>query len=251
MSGRRQSRRGNGNAWTELVERPMHGKFIEYGNIVEGNRMRAYRVDPRRWGKERNAIIVTHTANKEEESMFFFSGSWYNTSLLYCWTGLSMAANILHQVPGFTLSRGALLSSKIRISSFFFVCISCEFKRANLEDCPNPKEELAAQVMSALAQIHGSSYCITTVGRFESLRGGFEEADMVMDYFTNYRGPQYLLIDKDERIEDVKNTFGGRSLANVPQLNWNTLHLHWTLDRLQKEKRGLRLSKGRWKITRM
>lgn len=96
-------------------------------------------------------------------------------------------------------------------------------------------QERAAQVVSSLAQNHWSSYCVTTMGRFESLCGGFEEADVFMSYFANCKRAQYLLIDKDERIEGVKIALVPVPVTNVTQLDYNMLHLHWTLDRLQKQ----------------
>lgn len=96
-------------------------------------------------------------------------------------------------------------------------------------------QERAAQVVSSLAQNHWSSYCVMTMGRFESLCGGFEEADVIMRFFLNCRRAQYLLIDKDEHIEGVKIALVPVPIANVTQLDYNMLHLHWTLDRLQKQ----------------
>lgn len=96
-------------------------------------------------------------------------------------------------------------------------------------------QERAAQVVSSLAQNNWSSYCVMTRGRFESLCGGFEEADVIMSYFTNCRRAQYLLIDKDECIEGVKISLVPVPVTNVSQVDYNLLHLHWTLDRLQKQ----------------
>lgn len=96
-------------------------------------------------------------------------------------------------------------------------------------------QERAAQIMNSLAQNNWSSYCVITRGRFESLCGGSEEADVVMSYFINCRRAQYLRIDKDELIEGVKISLLPVPVTNVSQLDYNMLHLHWTLDRLQKQ----------------
>lgn len=96
-------------------------------------------------------------------------------------------------------------------------------------------QERAAQIVNSLAQNNWSSYCVITRGRFESLCGGSEEADVVMSYFINCRRAQYLRIDKDELIEGVKISLLPVPVTNVSQLDYNMLHLHWTLDRLQKQ----------------
>lgn len=96
-------------------------------------------------------------------------------------------------------------------------------------------QERAAQIVSSLAQNNWSSYCVITRGRFESLCGGFEEADVVMSYFINCRRAQYLRIEKDEHIEGVKISLLPVPVTNVSQLDYNMLYLHWTLDSLQKQ----------------
>ncbi|XP_057854673.1 uncharacterized protein LOC131064539 isoform X2 [Cryptomeria japonica] len=97
-------------------------------------------------------------------------------------------------------------------------------------------KERADQVRSSLTESHWTSHCVMTMERFQNLCGGFEEANVVMANFLDCRRAQHLLIDREDgHIEGVKVSLVSVPVTNVSQLDYDILHLHWTLDRLQKQ----------------
>ncbi|XP_057854674.1 uncharacterized protein LOC131064539 isoform X3 [Cryptomeria japonica] len=102
--------------------------------------------------------------------------------------------------------------------------------------CLNHVLERADQVRSSLTESHWTSHCVMTMERFQNLCGGFEEANVVMANFLDCRRAQHLLIDREDgHIEGVKVSLVSVPVTNVSQLDYDILHLHWTLDRLQKQ----------------
>ncbi|XVE73555.1 hypothetical protein DITRI_Ditri11bG0128000 [Diplodiscus trichospermus] len=108
-------------------------------------------------------------------------------------------------------------------------------------------KEKAEEVVKCLSESHWTSYCIVTRKKFESMCGGQEEAYAVLSYLSGCGKGRYLSTNKKELIEGIKVSLSSAAVSGVSGLDFDTLHLIWTQEKLQQQ---LDAIDRRWEMSR-
>ncbi|XP_022757712.1 charged multivesicular body protein 7 isoform X2 [Durio zibethinus] len=108
-------------------------------------------------------------------------------------------------------------------------------------------KEKADEVVKGLSESHWTSNCIVTRKKFESMCGGPEESYAVLSYFSGCGKGQYLSTKKKELIEGIKVSLSSAAVSSVSSLDFDTLHLIWTQEKLQQQ---LDVIDRRWEMSR-
>ncbi|XP_020520601.1 charged multivesicular body protein 7 isoform X2 [Amborella trichopoda] len=96
-------------------------------------------------------------------------------------------------------------------------------------------QERASQVVGILSESHWTSSCVITTAKFQSLCKGNDEAAAVMSYLSGCGRARYLSINKKDCIEGVKLSLVPAVVPATSSLDYDTLRLVWTLERLQHQ----------------
>ncbi|EOX95477.1 SNF7 family protein, putative isoform 2 [Theobroma cacao] len=107
-----------------------------------------------------------------------------------------------------------------------------------LEDCvilTTLLKEKADEVVKFLSESHWTSSCIVTRKKFESMCGAQEEEHAVLSYLSGCGKGQYLSTYKKELIEGIKVSLSSAVVSSVSSLDFDTLHLIWTQEKLQQQ----------------
>ncbi|KAB1999091.1 hypothetical protein ES319_D12G137100v1 [Gossypium barbadense] len=119
-----------------------------------------------------------------------------------------------------------------------------------LEDClilTTLLKEKADEVIKCLSESHWNSHCVVTRNKFESMCGGQKEGYAVLSYLSGCRKGQYLSTNKKELIEGIKVSLSSAVVSGVSSLDFDTLHLIWTQEKLQQQ---LDVIDRRWEMSR-
>ncbi|KAG4115710.1 hypothetical protein ERO13_D12G123000v2 [Gossypium hirsutum] len=119
-----------------------------------------------------------------------------------------------------------------------------------LEDClilTTLLKEKADEVIKCLSESHWNSHCVVTRNKFESMCGGQKEGYAVLSYLSGCRKGQYLSTNKKELIEGIKVSLSSAVVSGVSSLDFDTLHLIWTQEKLQQQ---LDVIDRRWETSR-
>ncbi|KAK8509740.1 hypothetical protein V6N13_093590 [Hibiscus sabdariffa] len=108
-------------------------------------------------------------------------------------------------------------------------------------------KEKADELVKCLSESHWNSNCVVTRKKFESLCGGQKEAYAVLSYLSGCGKGRYLSTNKKELIEGIKVSLTSSSLSTVSSLDFDTLHLIWTQEKLQQQ---LDVIDRRWEMSR-
>ncbi|XVF72856.1 hypothetical protein PTKIN_Ptkin12aG0154300 [Pterospermum kingtungense] len=108
-------------------------------------------------------------------------------------------------------------------------------------------KEKADEVVKCLSESHWTSHCIVTRKKFESMCGGRGEAYAVLSYLSGCGKGRYLSTNKKDLIEGIKVSLTSAVVSGVSSLDFDTLHLVWTLEKLQQQ---LDVIDRRWELSR-
>ncbi|XVF22213.1 hypothetical protein REPUB_Repub12eG0154300 [Reevesia pubescens] len=108
-------------------------------------------------------------------------------------------------------------------------------------------KEKADEIVKSLSESHWTSYCIVTRKKFESTCGGQEKAYAVLSYLSGCGKGRYLSTNKKELIEGVKVSPSSAVVSSVSSLDFDSLHLIWTQEKLQQQ---LDVIDRRWEMSR-
>ncbi|KAG1328317.1 charged multivesicular body protein 7 [Cocos nucifera] len=108
-------------------------------------------------------------------------------------------------------------------------------------------QERAAEIIKILNENHWTSACVITMGKFQSICKGSDEAATILSFLCECGKAQYLSIRKEDFIEGVKLSLVPVSVASISRLDYDTLHLNWTTEKFQQQ---LDVIDRRWEISR-
>ncbi|CAN6467117.1 unnamed protein product [Victoria cruziana] len=100
---------------------------------------------------------------------------------------------------------------------------------------PTLVKERATEIISSLSETNWTSCCVITMGKFRGLCKGADEATAIFSYLCESAQARYLLITKGERIEGMKLSLLAQPVPAATRLDYDTLHLVWTVERLQQQ----------------
>uniref|UniRef100_J3KYX8 Charged multivesicular body protein 7 n=1 Tax=Oryza brachyantha TaxID=4533 RepID=J3KYX8_ORYBR len=109
-------------------------------------------------------------------------------------------------------------------------------------------EERAAEIVDQLRNSHWTSTCIVTIGKFNTFFHGRENSHVALCYLTQC-GKAWYIIDRRQKdsIEGVKFSLMAAQVPAVSKLDYDTLHLVWTEEKLQQQ---LDVLDRQWEISR-
>uniref|UniRef100_A0A7N0TUF0 Charged multivesicular body protein 7 n=1 Tax=Kalanchoe fedtschenkoi TaxID=63787 RepID=A0A7N0TUF0_KALFE len=96
-------------------------------------------------------------------------------------------------------------------------------------------KEKSADVVKILSQNHWTPSCIITKEMFQALCGGPNEASSILSYMSECGKARYIFIKKAEVIEGIKVSLSNNPVPRLMSLDYDVLHLTWTIERLQKQ----------------
>ncbi|KAL3517339.1 hypothetical protein ACH5RR_019928 [Cinchona calisaya] len=96
-------------------------------------------------------------------------------------------------------------------------------------------EERALEVVQVLSQHHWTPSCVISLSKFQDICGGRKEASAVLSYLSGCRKAKYLIISKKVVIEGVKVSLSPGVVAQVTSLDYDVLHLVWTVEKLEQQ----------------
>ncbi|KAJ6853769.1 charged multivesicular body protein 7 [Iris pallida] len=96
-------------------------------------------------------------------------------------------------------------------------------------------QERAADIIKILTDCNWTSSCIITLQKFQSLCKGSGEASAILSYLSECGKARYFSIRKKDLIEGVKLSLVSTSVPNITRLDYDTLHLIWTAEKLQQQ----------------
>lgn len=96
-------------------------------------------------------------------------------------------------------------------------------------------QERAMGVINILNESNWTSTCVITLVKFQSICKGSDEASMVLSYLSECGKMQYLSIRKNDFVEGVKISLTAAPLPSISSLDYDSLHLIWTMEKLQQQ----------------
>ncbi|XP_010909481.2 uncharacterized protein [Elaeis guineensis] len=108
-------------------------------------------------------------------------------------------------------------------------------------------QERAAEIIKILNENHWTSACVITIGKFQSICKGSDEAATILSFLCECGKARYFSIRKEDFIEGVKLSLVPVSVSSISRLDYDALHLNWTTEKLQQQ---LDVIDRRWEISR-
>eukprot|EP00268_Persea_americana_P012555 TRINITY_DN15330_c0_g1_i1.p1 TRINITY_DN15330_c0_g1~~TRINITY_DN15330_c0_g1_i1.p1 ORF type:complete len:413 (+),score=84.46 TRINITY_DN15330_c0_g1_i1:180-1418(+) len=96
-------------------------------------------------------------------------------------------------------------------------------------------QERATEVTKVLSESHWTSSCVITMEKFQSTCRGSDEASIIMSYLSGCGKARYLSIRRMNLIEGVKISLAPTPLSNISSIDYDTLHLNWTAEKLHQQ----------------
>ncbi|KAF3436620.1 hypothetical protein FNV43_RR23712 [Rhamnella rubrinervis] len=96
-------------------------------------------------------------------------------------------------------------------------------------------KDKAVELVKLLSETHWTSSCIITMGRFQHICGGVDEASAVLSYLSGQGKAQYILVKKGEIIQGVKVCLSASAAYSISSLDCDVLYLIWTMEKLQQQ----------------
>ncbi|XP_042483342.1 uncharacterized protein LOC122063709 isoform X2 [Macadamia integrifolia] len=96
-------------------------------------------------------------------------------------------------------------------------------------------QERAAEVASFLSESYWSSFCVITLGKFQRICKGSNEASVILGYLSGCGKARYFSISKKDFIEGIKVSLGQGTVPSISSLDCDVLHLIWTTEKLQQQ----------------
>lgn len=96
-------------------------------------------------------------------------------------------------------------------------------------------KEKAAEVIKVLSDNHWTYSCIITIRKLQEICGGSQEAYAVLSYLSGCGKAKYLTINRQDVIEGVKISLSTTAVSGPSSLDYDTLHLIWTVEKLQQQ----------------
>ncbi|VFQ88830.1 unnamed protein product [Cuscuta campestris] len=96
-------------------------------------------------------------------------------------------------------------------------------------------KEKSEEVVKYFCENHWTPSCVVTMSKFQELCGGPKEASAIMSYLSDCRKAKYLVISRNDRIEGVKICLDSGAVPNITSIDYNVLHLIWTLEKLEQQ----------------
>ncbi|KAF8392752.1 hypothetical protein HHK36_023101 [Tetracentron sinense] len=95
--------------------------------------------------------------------------------------------------------------------------------------------EKAAEVVKLLSESHWTSFCIITMGKFQSVCKGSNEASVILGYLSECGKARYLSTSRKDTIEGVKVSLVTAAVPSISSHDCDVLHLIWTVENLQQQ----------------
>ncbi|XP_060217515.1 uncharacterized protein LOC132644878 isoform X1 [Lycium barbarum] len=108
-------------------------------------------------------------------------------------------------------------------------------------------KEKALQVVQALSESHWTASCVITWRKFQEISGGLKEAHAVLNHLSEIGKAKYLVTNKKDLMEGVKVSLSARALSGTTSLDFDVLHLIWTVEKLEHQLNVIDL---RWQRSR-
>ncbi|KAL5222040.1 hypothetical protein ABZP36_026753 [Zizania latifolia] len=108
-------------------------------------------------------------------------------------------------------------------------------------------EERAAEIVGPLRDSHWTSTCIVTISKFNTFFHGREDSHAALCYLTQCGKARYIMDRKQDSVEGVKFALMASQVSAISKLDYDTLHLIWTEEKLQQQ---LDVLDRRWEISR-
>ncbi|KAG9128648.1 hypothetical protein Leryth_017124 [Lithospermum erythrorhizon] len=96
-------------------------------------------------------------------------------------------------------------------------------------------KEKSVQVVNVLSESHWTPSCVVTLNKFEEICGGPKEASLVLSHLSENGKARYLQTQSKDPIEGVKVALATGALCTITSLDYDVLHLLWTVDRLGQQ----------------
>lgn len=96
-------------------------------------------------------------------------------------------------------------------------------------------QERATEVIKLLSDSHWTSTCVITMAKFQSICEGSDEASIIQNYLSGCGKVRHLSIRKIDLIEGVKVSLVSTAVPNVSSLDYDSLYLIWTTEKLQQQ----------------
>lgn len=77
-----------------------------------------------------------------------------------------------------------------------------------------PIQNKAVQIVKLLSESHWTSSCIITMGRFQHICGGADEASAVLSYLSRQGKAQHILVKKGDIIQVVHTVYFSSMLVS-------------------------------------
>nr|XP_017243281.1 PREDICTED: charged multivesicular body protein 7 isoform X2 [Daucus carota subsp. sativus] len=100
-------------------------------------------------------------------------------------------------------------------------------------------KEKAAEVVKVLSDNHWTYSCIITIRKLQEICGGSREAYAVLSYLSGSGKAKYLSINRQGVKEGVKISLSTSAVSSPSTLDYDTLHLIWTAEKLQQQLDGI------------
>ncbi|KAG8045264.1 hypothetical protein GUJ93_ZPchr0008g12300 [Zizania palustris] len=108
-------------------------------------------------------------------------------------------------------------------------------------------EERAAEIVGPLRDSHWTPTCIVTISKFNTFFHGWEDSHAALCYLTQCGKARYIMDRKQDSVEGVKFALMASQVSTISKLDYDTLHLIWTEEKLQQQ---LDVLDQRWEISR-
>uniref|UniRef100_A0A0D9UZU2 Charged multivesicular body protein 7 n=1 Tax=Leersia perrieri TaxID=77586 RepID=A0A0D9UZU2_9ORYZ len=108
-------------------------------------------------------------------------------------------------------------------------------------------EERAAYIVEQLRNSHWTSTCILTISKFNTFFHGREDCHVALCYLTQCGKARYIVDRRQDSVEGVKFSLMAAQVPAVSKLDYDTLHLIWTEEKLQHQ---LDVLHRQWEISR-
>ncbi|XP_043711408.1 uncharacterized protein LOC122660253 isoform X2 [Telopea speciosissima] len=96
-------------------------------------------------------------------------------------------------------------------------------------------QERAAEVVTFLSESRWTSFCVITMGKFQRICKGPDEASAILGYLSGCGKARYFSISKKDFIEGIKVSLGQGTVPSISSLDCDVLHLIWTTEKLQQQ----------------
>ncbi|KAJ4969497.1 hypothetical protein NE237_016198 [Protea cynaroides] len=108
-------------------------------------------------------------------------------------------------------------------------------------------QESSAEVVRFLSESYWTSFCVITLGKFQKICKGPNEASAILGYLSGCGKVRYFSISKKDFIEGIKVSLAQGTVPSISNLDCDVLHLTWTTEKLQQQ---LDVIDQRWEMSR-